>query len=338
LERYDLKMLKDATSRVGVLRLSNEALGVSILPTVGAKIFDLIDRSTGQNFLWHNSRIPAQSYPVEANFDNYWCGGWDDAFPTCETCTHQGEVYPNLGELRSVTWRVEELVESSPIASVRLSAGGPINPVRAQKRLTLNGSSLEMEYSIYNEGYAPIDFIWGTHPAYAIEPGCRIHVPSRHGLVGQANPCRLGEPGQSYSWPILTTAEGQTDMSLVPEPGDQNAGHYALDLSAGWYALEFPHRQSGVLIEFPLSACPHLWMWLSYGGWRGYYLAAIEPWTSVPVTLSDAVAAGTHRVLEPGATFHASVKATLWHGANGLATLLGARGLDTSPETKKEIH
>jgi Domain of unknown function (DUF5107) len=71
--------------------LENNFLKASVLPGVGAKILDLIDCRTGHNFIWHNPRILPQSYPIEANFDNYWCGGWDDAFPTCETCVHNGE-------------------------------------------------------------------------------------------------------------------------------------------------------------------------------------------------------------------------------------------------------
>ena len=305
------------------LDIENEFLKISVLPECGAKIFDLIDKSSGQNFLWHNPRITPQRYPIESNFDNYWCGGWDDAFPTCESCTHNGEAYPNLGELRSVEWRVEHV----DATSVHLSAFGPISPVRAEKRVTLQGGTGAVEYTIRHEGYAPMDFIWGTHPAFAIEPGCRIHIPSDSAVVSQAKPKRLGEPGQRYAWPNLQTAAGTVDMSLAPGPGDHNAGHYALDLKSGWYALEFPARQSGVLVEFPLDVCPHLWMWLSYGGWRGYYLAAIEPWTSVPVTLSDAAAAGTHRVLQPGETFRATIQATPWHGSNGLEQLLAGRGL-----------
>lgn len=306
-----------------ILHLANTDLAVSILPEIGAKIYDLIDKSTGQNFLWHNARIPPQRYAVEANFDNYWCGGWDDAFPTCETCTHQGELYPNLGELRSVHWQTHAHNKSE----AHLTAAGPINPIRAEKQIVLEDCGLQMNFSVHNEGYAPIDFIWGTHPAFAIEPGCRLHIPSQSALVSQANPPRLGQPNQHYAWPVLETPEGRVDMSLVPEPGNHNAGHYVLNLKAGWYALEYPHRESGVLVEFPLDVCPHLWLWLSYGGWRGYYLAAIEPWTSVPVTLSDAVAAGTNRVLAPGQTFKASVRATLWHGPNGLADLHAQRGL-----------
>jgi hypothetical protein len=91
--------------------------------------------------------------------------------------------------------------------------------------------------------------------------------------------------------------------------------------------VEYPHRQAGVLVEFPLETCPYLWLWLSYGGWRGYYVAAVEPWTSFPVTLSDAVAANTHRVLKPGEGFACTIRAIPWCKPATLKTLLEEREL-----------
>jgi galactose mutarotase-like enzyme len=307
------------------IRLQNDLLEVSVLPTVGAKIFDLIDRRDGHNFLWHNPRIAPQPYPIEANFDNYWCGGWDDGFPTCEACVHNGEQYPNLGELRSLTWIVED--ESVAESSVTLGAFGPISPVKVQKRIALRERSLEVEFRIDHQGFLPLDYIWGTHPAYAVEPGCVIHIPARIGIVGQANDSSLGQAGQRYSWPVLRTEGGTKDMSVLQPRGRYSAGHYATDLSAGWYAVEYPQRGSGVLVEFPLDLCPYLWLWLSYGGWRGYYLAAVEPWTSYPVTLSDAVAERTHRVLQPGEQIAFKTRVTPWSRPETLNSMLQKNGL-----------
>ncbi len=131
-----------AETRINGLRaieLKNDWLKLSILPDVGAKIYDLISKPTGQNFLWHNPRIAPQPYPIEGNFDNYWCGGRDDGFPTCDECDHGGEHYPNLGELRSVRWTVEAAGVEGEHAVVRLSAFGPISPVRAEKTIILAG-------------------------------------------------------------------------------------------------------------------------------------------------------------------------------------------------------
>lgn len=308
---------------MSVIRLQNDSLSVSVFPKIGAKIYDLIERRSGYNFLWHNPRIAPQPYPIEANFDNYWCGGWDDGFPTCEACTHGGEQYPNLGELRSIHWTVEGQDDSS----LALSAFGPISPIKAHKQLRLREISLETEFTIVHQGFLPIDYLWGTHPAYAVEPGCIIHLPARMGIVGQANDPILGEPGQRYPWPILQTQFASRDMSVMHPTGRYSTGHYATDLSAGWYAVEYPQRGIGVLFEFPLDLCPYLWLWLSYGGWRGYYLAVVEPWTSHPVTLSDAVAAGTHRVLTPGERICFKTRVTPWSSPVTLDSVLRKNGL-----------
>lgn len=304
------------------IHLRNDTLEVIVLPEVGAKILSLKSPHTGQEFLWQNPRIAPQPYPIEANFDNYWCGGWDDAFPTCETCSHNGEVYPNLGELRSVSWFVER---HEPASLVRLSAAGPISPIRAEKEIRLTRASVEMTFTISHLGHTPIEFIWGTHPAYSIFPDSILHIPAREGLVGQSNDPVLGCPGQSYPWPHLQTAQGSTNMSRVFPAGTLMAGHYAAKLDDGWYAVESPERRSGVLFEFPLDVCPFLWLWLSYGGWRGYYVAILEPWTSCPVTLTEAVAANTHRTLSPGSTFSCTVRATPWSEPTTLQQLLQER-------------
>ncbi len=305
------------------IQCGNEMLQITVLPELGAKIFDLVHRPSGQNFLWHNPRIKPQAYSVEANFDNYWCGGWDDGFPTCETCSHNGEVYPNLGELRSIRWDVEDATESY----LRLSASGPISPVRAYKELRVTDGTLAMHFAVQHVGHTALDFIWGTHPAHAITPDCILHIPAKKGLVAQSTDPVLGKPGQSYEWPILETVNGRTNISRVLPPGKASAGHYATELEGGWYAIEYPELQSGVLFEFPLDICPYLWLWLSYGGWRGYYVAVVEPWTSCPVTLTDAIAVKTHRVLNPGESFSCTIQATPWSRPSTLQNLLETRGI-----------
>jgi hypothetical protein len=45
------------------IQLENECLSISALPDVGARIYDLIWKPSGRNFLWHNPRIAPQPYP-----------------------------------------------------------------------------------------------------------------------------------------------------------------------------------------------------------------------------------------------------------------------------------
>ena len=297
---------------LSAIRLENERLSVSILPEPGAKIYDLLWKPSGRQILWQNPRIRPQPFPIDSNFDNYWCGGWDEGFPTCDPCEYKGESYPNLGELRSLRWTVEKLQHNDEPPSVELSALGPITPVRSLKRVTLGGSSVSVFYELTNIGPLPFEFIWGSHPALAVTAETVLHIPAETGIVQISSAPSVGSPGQKYDWPLLETPEGRVDMSRAqPASAGVCCGHYATNLSAGAYGVEFKSEDLGVIVRFPIEHCPYLWMWLVYGGWRGYHHAIIEPWTSYPVHLAEAVRNNTHLHLGPGQTFTAEVSLTV---------------------------
>jgi hypothetical protein len=304
------------TASLSTLELENKWLKVRILPEVGAKIYDLIWKLTGKNILWHNPRIAPQPFPIESEFDNYWCGGWDDAFPTCDECTFQGQRYPSLGELRSLRWKVESARRWGSDAVAQLSAFGPISPVKAVKTVTIEGHSpvIRMQYRISNLGPMNVDFLWGTHPAVAITEHSLLRIPAKHGIVAQCNQPSWGKTGQRYDWPILETEAGRVEMNKV-RGIDANLcfGHYAIDLEDGWFAIEDTSSGEGFLLRFPLDQCPCLWLWLNYGGWRGLHHVILEPWTGVPVNLAQAYEQKTSRSLKPGEDFSVEICATVYH-------------------------
>lgn len=50
---------------------------------------------------------------------------------------------------------------------------------------------------------------------------------------------------------------------------------------------------------FPREIFKALWIWQVYGGWRGLYQLAIEPWVGYPVRLEEAIEAGRQFILRP---------------------------------------
>jgi galactose mutarotase-like enzyme len=239
--------------------------------------------------------------------NNYWCGGWDDAYPTADACVHGGEPFPNLGELRSIAWEVDGFEGDETKATVKLSAFGPISAIRASKTVTLKGQVLAMSFAVESLSPIPLDFLWGTHPAFAVQDGTRLMIPARTGIVAQSNHPSLGTPGDRYNWPVINGR----DMSFVPDvSAGLHCGHYATDLEDGWFAVET--NGGGTVFDFPLETCPHLWLWLVYGGWRGYHHAVVEPWTGYPVNLEQAVEQGRHSQLAPGETFSVTVRCTTY--------------------------
>ena len=89
---------------------------------------------------------------------------------------------------------------------------------------------VKVRYEITNLGPAAIDFIWGTHPALAPAPHTVLKIPGRMGIVGLSSVPSLGTPGQRYSWPMIDTPAGKTDMSRT-RGMDANVfcGHYVTD-------------------------------------------------------------------------------------------------------------
>ena len=298
------------------VELENDWFWITVLPEVGAKIYDLVWKPTGRNYLWHNPRIAPRPYPVDANFDNYWCGGWDDAFPTCDECDVRGDHYPNLGELRSVEWETSFVGESDGNAVAELTSFGPISPVQGKKRVILRSDSpiIQVHYELLNVGAMPFEFIWGTHPAMDTTDSAIMRIPAKTGIVDQSSDRRLGNAGQHYPWPYLDFQGETTDMSrtLGIEEGIF-CRHFATDLQAGWFAVEDADATSGFLLGFPHDVCTCLQLWLVYGGWRGYRNVIAEPFTSRHINLAEAIQNRTSRSLAPGQKFEIDIFATIYH-------------------------
>ena len=313
--RPNKKFPRGRAGSLATIELENKWLSLRIIPEVGAKIYDLLWKPTGKHILWHNPRITPQAYAIEAEFDNYWCGGWDDAFPTCDECIFRGQRYPSLGELRSLRWNVDSVRREGSESVAQLSSFGPITPVKAVKTVTIEERApvVRMQYRITNLGPMSVDFLWGTHPAVLITPHTILRIPAKHGIVDQCKDPALGHPGQRYDWPILETGAGRIEMNKTRGiEANLFFGHYAVDLDGGWYAVEDTRSGEGFLLTFPLDKCPCLWLWLNYGGWRGLYHVVVEPWTSIPVNLAQAHEQKTSRSLNPGEEFAVEVKATVY--------------------------
>jgi Domain of unknown function (DUF5107) len=300
---------------LSTLDLESRWFKVRVLPEVGAKIYDLVWKPAGRNILWHNPRVAPQIFPIEGEFDNYWCGGWDDAFPTCDACVFRNQHYPDLGELRSVQWKTDFMRQETHAMTARLSAYGPISPVQAVKTIVVERGApiVRVRYEITNLGPMDVDYLWGTHPAVAITPGTILRIPARQGVVWQCNDPAYGEPGRQYDWPVLEV-KGRTIRMDQVQSGDASLyfGHYAVDLEAGWFAIEDTQSGEGFLAAFPLDQCPCLWLWLNYGGWRGHYHVIVEPWTGRPVNLAEAYDQNASRRLKPGEVFSVEIKVTAY--------------------------
>jgi hypothetical protein len=121
---------------------------------------------------------------------------------------------------------------------------------------------------------------------------------------------------------------GDIDMrrALAPEAACF-ALHYLTELREGWVATTDTEDRRGFGLVFDTQVFPVVWLWMVYGGWRGYYHAIAEPWTGYPSPLAEAVEAGRARVLDPGRALETTVSAIVYDGVEQVSRLDAGGGV-----------
>jgi hypothetical protein len=225
-----------------------------------------------------------------------------------------------MGELWT-TEAAHRIVRADPGGvELELVLATPITPARWTRRLVLEGDDpvLRISYRLENVGTMAFDYNWGLHPVAAISPQHRFDVPAALAEVDENGGGTLGVKGDRYEWPVMNGIDVR--RALGPDAGCF-ALHYLTDLREGWVATTDTATRRGFGLVFDRTLFPVVWLWMVYGGWRGYYHAIAEPWTGYPSPLAEAVAAGRARVLDPGAVLETEVSAIVYDGVQQVSRL-----------------
>jgi hypothetical protein len=294
------------------LALEGDHVRLTLFPDAGAKILDLVHTATGFDLLWKNPRVPLRAtYPGPA-FDDVWCGGWDELFPTDPACEVGGNHYHDHGDLWHGPWECEVEHDDGHEATVYLRRFAVALPCLMEKWITVRRNSLEIRFRhrLTNLGTRPEPYTWSLHVAHPIGPGSRVLLPATRLGVEDAETSRFGAGCDEVSWP----AHAGEDLQRVlgPERG-LTEWLYALDLQEGWCAVVHENGV-GLALAFDPAIFRTIWTWGVYGGWRGHHVLLTEPSTSPPGGLAASVAAGTAALIEPGAVLETTVVAAVLEG------------------------
>ena len=307
--------------RAGVL--SNRWIRLVVLPELGGKLWSLEYRPLAHEWLWHNPRIQVSRLFLGAPFDENWAGGADLAFPSCHTSHWNDWPVPELGELWSIPWDLR-FDEDDEAGTLTLSAGGRIWPITVTRtiRLPHDRPIVELGFEIANIGPEPCPFIMGLHPALAIAPGYRIDLPPGKVRVDEAKG-DMGVADQEYLWPMLPTLNGQRDMRRIPPQSQgEYGGHFFWPTGPDlWWSVTDQKSKTGIGLVASHEQFEGFWMWQVYGGWRGYYHLALEPWTSYPITLHEGVEAGTAQWLVAGQPYSAQTRLVCFEGYDAVSRI-----------------
>ncbi len=293
--------------------LENELIRVTVLPDLGAKIYEFVYKPSDNDFMFHHPRVECRTPVFDVNVDNWWTGGMDEAIPTGHPCNYRGENYPFLGEAWSLCWYYQIQENNGSEVCLYLRRPLIISPLVVERWIILKEGemSLNFRHRITNSGITPFEFLWGLHPGFNITPDYRIDLPAVEVQIEESLPDnRLGKPGAHYTWPFALDKGGnQVDMRVVPPPSSGTMDfHYVTGLKEGWLALTDTKKKEGIALVFQKEIFTSIWLWLVYSGWRNIYVAAIEAWTGYPAKLSDAVDHGKYSSLNPGEILECETK------------------------------
>jgi hypothetical protein len=304
--------------------IENRFLRFIILPELGAKILRLIHKPSDSNILWENPRLVPRIVASGASYDDNFFGGWDELFPNDEPITLNGERYPDHGELWSQPWRWRIEEDSGKNVVIHLWCFSSVMNVSVEKWLSIDTESkfLRFRHRIRNLSHTPIDFLWKLHPALAISPDHRIDLPPCRVLrADEAFSDLVGE--EQFDWPFcLGKNGGKVDLRIIPPPeASVKEFVYCIDLVDGWCALTDAFSRVGFGLRFPKDVFGSVWLFLSYGGWRGYSTAVIEPCTAWPKELDASIAHGTCSHLDGYGVLDCEVEAIVYEGLRSVSEI-----------------
>jgi hypothetical protein len=128
-------------------------------------------------------------------------------------------------------------------------------------------------------------------------------------------PGTLEQAPLEFDWPLAHTPTGQVDLRRIPERAlRQLYFFYGTAMQGSWCALTNTATKLSCGLSFDPAVFPSCWLFASYGGWRNYQVAVLEPCTGYPLNFDTLLAAGRQRTLKPGEVFETDVLFTVEAG------------------------
>ena len=304
-----------------IVAMENQFLRVVIAAGKGTDILEFQYKPLDVDFMWRSyTGLPPYSSPTISNpsgsFLDFYAGGWQEMLPNAGmNCVYKGASLGVHGEVCLLPWSYRIDRNSPEAVSVTFSVRTVRTPFYLEKTLTLNHHSpvLFIEERLVNEGDEPMDVMWGHHPAFGwpfVDDGCRLFLPPCRVRTPEDYPAPTSrlEKGQDTNWPFVRGRSGKTiDLSRLPSPEVRSHDlAYLHGMTEGWYAVVNARVGVGFGLRWDPALFPFLWFWQVYRGGMGYpwygntYTIALEPVSSFPPTLTEAIKANTQLTLVPG--------------------------------------
>ena len=121
---------------------------------------------------------------------------------------------------------------------------------------------------------------------------------------------------------MIKTPAGDVDLRrITPEDARQLYFFYGTQMKGNWCALTNSASGLACALQFDSEVFPCCWLFATYGGWRSYNVAVIEPCTGYPLNFEAMKTAGRHRSLAPGETLQTDVRFLVQDGLRSVGSI-----------------
>jgi galactose mutarotase-like enzyme len=311
--------------------LKNKDMTVIFLPALGGKIISIKD-SNGNEFLSRSTR-PYKKRKFGMKYGDTEFDGIDECFPSMGGCAYPAAPYKGIqtgdhGEICQLPWTAVQAPvrgdlrrgdmdskrgdAGNTFKSVTLQAKGINFPYVFTRKATLDGKTLILDYTVKNNGKAPLYHSYVFHPLFKGETGCFINIApetevkllySTKGFLGKMNSkVKLGaikdKNGKPFFKNMFTKDIGRYYKFIV---GKLKKGEAILRYKNG----------TGIKLSWSAEKMPYMAVWCSENGVKDLNHLAPEPAVSQFDTLEQAYKAGEAKVILAGGIEKWQIRLTL---------------------------
>lgn len=320
---YGCRIKEYSINNLKAVSIENSLIRVGILIDKGADIYEFVYKPKDIDFMWRsyqpvrNCEYHAAVNSKNGNFFDYYEGGWQELFPNIgRACYVKGVEYGMHGEVNLMPWDMKILCDEIDKVSIKLEIRTARTPYYLTKTITLYENELNVHFNetVVNEGLEEMQFTWGHHPALGgnfLDEDCEIIVdgnPQVKSLdidLGEVSPIA---PNLEAKWPVVPTRIGDTiNLSKVLSPESKIYMEFGLcDIKKPYYEVKNKRLNVGFGMNWDKSVYSNIWVWQLFGGGMGFpfygrgYTLALEPWSSMPACLTDAIENGSAVTLGAG--------------------------------------
>jgi len=276
--------------RFRAIQLANESVSIVVVPELGAKIVSLKNQVSGREWCWH----PGDTLELFANeygesFGDSTHAGIDECFPTIEECDWNGRSLPCHGEVWSEAWTV---TDGSAEACISTWIGSRRSPFTLQRRISISGNTIRLDYTLQNDSNSPESYLWALHPFFRVGPGDRLLLPAEvdHVVLSASN--GFPKDAKTLDWPSPFPGF-HLDRFDLGENKVSRLKSFTARLEDGHACIINDTTKDGLKMSWDTRVNPHLGVWMRRGGYRGIqYVVALEPTNAPSDSLAEAGQSG----------------------------------------------